>query len=50
MCMLCASIPATTAVGASMNASQLSQPEEKRKPIGKITGLLIGFLLIASVV
>ncbi len=50
MCMICASIPAMAAVGAKMNASQLSQPEEKRKPIGKITGLLIGFLLIASVV
>lgn len=50
MCMICASIPAMTAVGAKMNVSQLSQPQEKRKPIGKITGLLIGFLLIASVV
>ena len=50
MCMFCASIPAMAAVGAKMNASQLSQPQEKRKPIGKITGLLIGFLLIASVV
>jgi len=50
MCMICTSIPAMAAVGAKMNASQLSQPQEKRKPIGKITGLLIGFLLIASVV
>ncbi len=50
MCMFCASIPAMAAVGAKMNASQLGQPQEKRKPIGKTTGLLIGFLLIASVV
>jgi len=48
--MFCASIPAMAAVGAKMNANQLGQPQEKRKPIGKITGLLIGFLLIASVV
>ena len=38
------------AVGAKMNASQLSQPQEKRKPIGKITGLFVGLLMIASVV
>lgn len=50
MCIICASIPAAAAVGAKVNANQLSQPQEKRKPIGKITGLLIGFLMIASVV
>ncbi len=50
MCMICASIPAMAAVGAKMNASQLSKPQEKRKPIGKITGWLTGFLLITSVV
>jgi hypothetical protein len=50
MCIICASIPAVAAVGAKMNAGQLDQPEEKRKPIGKITGILIGFLAIASIV
>ncbi|MCL4273510.1 MAG: hypothetical protein KJZ77_06525 [Anaerolineales bacterium] len=50
MCIICASIPAVAAVGAKVNANQLSQPQEKRKPIGKITGLLIGSLMIASVI
>ena len=50
MCIICASIPAAAAVGAKLNADQLSKPEEKRKPIGKITGMVIGLLLIASVV
>lgn len=49
MCIICASIPAVVAVGAKMNASQLGQPEEKRKPIGRITGIFIGILVIASV-
>ncbi len=49
MCMFCASIPAVAAVGAKINASQLSQPEEKRKPIGKITGIITAILLIASI-
>ncbi len=50
MCIICASIPAAAAVGAKLNANQLSQPEEKRKPIGRFTGMIIGMLLIASVV
>ncbi len=50
MCIICASIPAAAALGAKMNASQLSQPEEKRKPIGRITGVVIGSLIIASVI
>jgi len=50
MCMICASIPAAAALGAKINANQLNQPEEKRKPIGKITGMLIGLLVITSVV
>lgn len=50
MCVICASIPAAAAVGVKMNASQLRQPREKRKPIGRLTGLLIGLLMIASVV
>jgi len=49
MCIICASIPAVAAVGAKVNADQLDKPEEKRKPVGKITGLLIGLLVIASV-
>ena len=50
MCMFCASVPVAAAVGAKINASQLSQPEEKRKPIGKFTGIIMGMLVIASVV
>jgi len=50
MCIICASIPAAAAVGAKMNATQLGKPEEERKPIGKITGMFIGALVIASIV
>jgi hypothetical protein len=50
MCIVCASIPAVAALGAKMNVNQLNQPEEKRKPIGRFTGIIIGLLAIASVV
>jgi hypothetical protein len=50
MCIICASIPATAAVGAKLNADQLSKPEEKRLPISKITGIMIGMLVVASVI
>ena len=49
MCMFCAAIPATAAIGAKLNADQLHKPEEQRKPISKIIALMIGFLAIASV-
>ena len=49
MCMFCAAIPATAAVGAKLNADQLHKPEEERKPISSITSLVIGFLVVASV-
>lgn len=50
MCMFCASIPAAAAIGAKLNAGQLSQPEEKRRPIGRMTGLVMAFLALASFV
>ncbi len=50
MCMFCAAIPATAAVGAKLNADQLARPEEQRKPISKITGIAMVFLLMASIV
>jgi len=50
MCMICAAIPATAAVGAKLNADQLNRPEEQRKPIGKITGFVIALLVATSVV
>jgi len=48
MCMICAAIPATAAVGAKLNANQLHKDETRRLPILKITGFVIGVLLIGS--
>ena len=45
MCIICAAIPATAAVGAKLNADQLSKPEEQRKPIPKITGIVMAVLV-----
>jgi hypothetical protein len=50
MCIICTAIPATAAVGAKLNADQLSKPEEKRLPISKITGIMIGMLVVASAI
>ena len=50
MCIFCASIPATAAVGARLNAGQLDKPEEERRPIGKVTGIAIALLIMASIV
>jgi hypothetical protein len=50
MCMICAAIPATAAVGAKLNADQLRKGRAERLPIPKITGLFIGFLMIASTI
>jgi hypothetical protein len=50
MCLICAAIPATAAVGAKLNADQLQKPEEQRKPISKITGIVIALLVVASAV
>lgn len=50
MCVICASIPVAVAVGAKINVNQLHLPEEKRKPIGKFTGIIIGLLIIASAI
>ncbi len=49
MCAFCAVVPVTAAVGAKLNADQLHQPEEQRKPVSKITSVLIGLLVIASI-
>jgi hypothetical protein len=48
--MICAAIPATAAVGAKLNADQLSKPEEQRRPIAKITGAAIALLVAASII
>ena len=50
MCMFCAAIPATAAVGAKLYADQLDKEESQRLPIPKITGVLIGLLVIDSAV
>lgn len=50
MCMICAAIPATAALGAKLNADQLHKPEEQRKPVSKLTGIAIALLLASSVV
>ena len=50
MCVICAAIPAAAAVGAKLNADQLHKPEEVRKPVSKITGVVIALLIATSVV
>lgn len=49
MCMICAAIPATAAVGAKLSADQLHKPVEDRKPVSKITAIAIALLIAASV-
>ena len=50
MCMFCAAIPVTAAVGAKLNADQLHKEEARRLPISKITGIVIGLLAAGSVI
>ena len=50
MCMICASIPAAAAVGAKLNADQLHKPKDERKPISKITSIVIGLLVTTAVI
>jgi hypothetical protein len=50
MCIICAAIPATAALGAKLNADQLHKEESRRLPVPKITAIVIGFLIIASAV
>ena len=50
MCIICAAIPATAAVGAKLNADQLRKDESRRLPIPRITGIIIGIIVIASAV
>jgi hypothetical protein len=49
MCMICAAIPAAAAVGAKLNADQLKNPEEDRKPVAKVTGVVIVLLVAGSI-
>jgi hypothetical protein len=47
--MICAAIPATAAVGVKLNADQLKKPEEERKPVTKVTGIVIALLVAGSI-
>lgn len=61
MCVFCAAVPATLAVGANLNAKQIRKrreaeergemsTERKQVPVGKITAIAAGALVTASVV
>lgn len=50
MCMICAAIPAAAAVGAKLNADQLHKEEAHRLPVPKITAVVLGSLVVASVI
>jgi hypothetical protein len=47
--MICAAIPVTAAVGAKLNADQLSKPVEERKPVSRLTGIAIALLIAGSI-
>lgn len=49
MCMICAAIPVTAAVGAKLNADQLTKPVEERKPVSRLTGIAIALLIACSI-
>lgn len=49
MCVICATIPATAAIGAKLNADQLGKPVQHRKPVLKVTGFAITLLVAASI-
>jgi hypothetical protein len=50
MCIFCAAIPATAALGAKLNINQLHKKESRRLPIPKITAIFIGLLVICSTI
>jgi hypothetical protein len=50
MCVFCAAIPVTAAVGAKWNADQLRKEKTDRLPIPKFIAALIGCLVIASAI
>jgi hypothetical protein len=47
--MICAAIPVTAAVGARLSADQLGKSPEDRKPIPRLTGIAIAFLIACSI-
>ena len=50
MCVICAAIPATAAIGAKLNADQIHKEESRRLPVPKITAGIVGVLVIASAI
>jgi hypothetical protein len=48
MCVFCAAIPATAAIGAKLNADQIRKEESRRLPIPKITAAVISVLVFVS--
>jgi hypothetical protein len=50
MCVICAAIPATAAIGAKLTADQIHKEEARRLPVPKITAGVIGLLVIASAI
>lgn len=50
MCVICAAIPATAAIGAKLNADQIHNEESRRLPVAKITAGIVGCLVIASAI
>jgi hypothetical protein len=50
MCVICAAIPATAAIGAKLNANQIHKEESRRLPVPKMTAIVIGLLMVASAI
>jgi len=49
MCIICAAIPATAAVGAKLNADQLRKDLAHPLPIPKITGLMMSVAALCDI-
>ena len=50
MCVICAAIPATAAIGAKLNADQIHKEEDHRLPISKMTAITIVLLMVGSAI
>ena len=50
MCVICAAIPATAAIGAKLNADQIHKEESRRLPVSKLTAVAIGLLMVGSAI
>jgi len=48
MCVFCAAIPATAAIGAKLNADQIRKEESRRLPMPKVTAAVISVLVFVS--